>query len=157
MECDEYELGDQKQTKMGSSMMNFYNKLEQTENTRLQTASPDMREIKTSKCEQIDRVSELIRQEQSKKQTFEGSCFSKLYDDSKFQSVSGGPILSKMQGIFLKGRSVLKKEIEHCKQIPAASRIIIMDHHINEDGEGEPEANEIIISRHVAKRSKVFK
>jgi hypothetical protein len=32
-----------------------------------------------------------------------------------------------------------------------------MDHHINEDGEGEPEANEIIISRHVEKRSKVFK
>jgi hypothetical protein len=78
-------LGDQKKPKLGNSMMNFYNKLEDTGDTRIQTASPDMR---TSKCEEIDRVSELIREEQSKKQTFEGSCFSKLYDDSKFQSVS---------------------------------------------------------------------
>ena len=42
-------------------MMNFYKKLEETADTRIQTASPDMREMRSSKCEEIDRVSELIR------------------------------------------------------------------------------------------------
>ena len=62
-----------------------------------------------------------------------------------------------MQGIYVKGSSVLQKEIKHCSSIPEQERIFYNDHHINEDGEGEPESNEIIIQKHMNKRSKIFK
>lgn len=36
------------------------------------------------------------------------------------------------------GESVLKKEIEHCIDIPSVKRIIMLDHVVTLEGEGEP-------------------
>ena len=43
-----------------------------------------------------------------------------------------------MQGLFLKGTSVLKKEIEGSKKIPEDRRLFYKDHIVGEEGEGEP-------------------
>jgi len=49
--------------------------------------------------------------------------------------------------MYLKGKSVLKEEIENCKKIPEANRVFFKNHIITEDGEGEPHQSgqEIII------------
>ena len=61
----------------------------------------------------------IVRQEQNNMQSVKKSYFSSLYNDEIFSKVTGGPTLkNNMQGFFLKGESVLSKEIEHAKSIP---------------------------------------
>ena len=75
------------------------------------------------------------------------SCYGSLYTKKQFQEVSGGSTLeNKLQGMYLKGQNVLKKELESCKQIPGHIRVFYKDHVTNEEGEGEPhKAHEQII------------
>ena len=60
-----------------------------------------------------------------------------------------------MQGIFLKGKSVLEAEIEGCKRIPEEERVYYRDHILNEDGEGEPHGRdqEIVIARNMDQKT----
>ena len=47
----------------------------------------------------------------------------------------------------MKGKSVLKEEIENCKKIPEAHRVFYKNHTLGDEGEGEPHQSgqEIII------------
>ena len=78
----------------------------------------------------------------------QGTCFSNQYDDQAYREVSKGPLISQMQGMFLKGKSVLEAEIEGCMKIPEEERVFYRDHIMNEEGEGEPHGRdeEIVIA-----------
>lgn len=81
----------------------------------------------------------IVRQEQDKMQSVKKSYFSSLYNDEIFQKVTEGPTLkNNMQGFFLKGESVLSKEIEHAKSIPEKQRVYYKNHFVNPLGESEP-------------------
>ena len=51
--------------------------------------------------------------------------------------------------MYLKGKSVLKGEVESCQKIPKDQRLLYKNHIMIEEGEGEPHpiAQEIIIQK----------
>lgn len=112
----------------------------------------------------LERISSLVRQEHDKMQSVKNTCFSSLYNDELFSKVTDGPTLkNNMQGLFLKGESVLDKEIEYAKRIPEKHRIFYKNHFLTELGEGEPHqpGQEIVIEQnnaikqHVKKHQKI--
>ena len=54
-------------------------------------------------------------------------------------------MLKDAQKIFLKGKSVLKSEINYARSIKTNERVCFNDHFYNSDGEGEPSQSEEII------------
>ena len=73
------------------------------------------------------------------------TCFSGLYNEKQFRTVTRGPLLKDAQKIFLKGKSVLKSEISYARSLKSNDRICFNDHFYNSDGEGEPSQVEEII------------
>ena len=49
-----------------------------------------------------------------------------------------GTSLKDIRNIKIIGESVLSKEIQYCKKIPETQRIIMSNHVMNPEGEGEP-------------------
>jgi len=89
-----------------------------------------------------EKISEQILHHRRLSQSMYGkSCLFNLYDDDLFRRVSNGPVIkNSLQNFYLRGQSVLEKELEYCKRIPEKERVMIKDHILNEDGEGEPHA-----------------
>jgi hypothetical protein len=49
-----------------------------------------------------------------------------------------GTSLNEIKKLKIKGESILKKELEYSINVPPTKRLIMLNHHINPEGEGEP-------------------
>ena len=78
---------------------------------------------KPNNVESVILLKEMEAMRQSGTSSF--SCLGSLYTKDEFQKVSAGPVLDKkLQGLYLKGQNVLKREINACKKIHPNHRVI---------------------------------
>ena len=86
-------------------------------------------------------INERLQKEKKEKQSVNHTCMCGLYNDDEFRKVTLGPTLvNNMQGMYLKGKSVLKGEIEGCLKINEEDRVFMDNHVRTEAGDGEPHA-----------------
>jgi len=59
-----------------------------------------------------------------------------------------GTNLENIKSLKIKGKNILKDEVEYCTSIPSEKRIYYLNHYISQDGEGQPFEKEETIEEH---------
>ena len=104
-------------------------------------------------------VNELIKDEKQVRQSVKGTCYSGMYDDQEFRQVTLGPTLAEqMQGMYVRGKSVLNGEIEGCMRIREDDRAYYKDHIGLEADDEEPHGphEEIVIKKQYDDHKRFF-